>query len=232
MNESLYRLDKITKFYKDKNYLINVLEECDFDIKCGDMIAITGKSGSGKSTLLHIMGLLDSPNSGNLYFREKEISAIGRNVEAFRNKHIGFVFQFHYLLADFTAVENIALPMVIAGHSWTKAKDRAKELMKELGLADRLGHFPNMLSGGEQQRVAVARALINQPDLIIADEPTGNLDKNHSDEIVEIFTRLNKEKGQTIVIATHDLEIANRMQWHYRLDEEKHCLDAKLILEL
>ena len=224
MSEVLYRLDKICKIYKDKTYLITVLEDCDFDVKYGDMIAITGKSGSGKSTLLHIMGLLDKPDSGNLYFKDKEVSASVRNIEAFRNKHIGFVFQFHYLLADFSAVENIALPMVIAGQSWSKAKDRAKDLMKELDMSNRLNHFPNMLSGGEQQRVAVARALINQPDLIIADEPTGNLDKIHSNEIIDIFSKINKEKEQTIIIATHDLEIANQMQWHYRLDEERHRL--------
>ena len=227
MSETIFKLEKITKFYKDKTYLINVLEDCDFDIKLGDMIAITGKSGSGKSTLLHIMGLLDSPNSGNIYFQGNEISVNDRHIEAFRNRHIGFVFQFHYLLADFTAIENIALPMVIAGKSWTKAKDKAKELLKELDMIDRINHFPNQLSGGEQQRVSIARALVNQPEIIIADEPTGNLDKTHSDEIIQIFNRLNKEKEQTIIIATHDLEIANSMKEHYHLDESVHKLCLK-----
>ena len=211
--ETIYRLEKITKFYKDTNYLINVLEGLDFCINKGDMIAITGKSGSGKSTLLHIMGLLDTPNSGSLYFYEKEISAKDKNIEAFRNKHIGFVFQFHYLLSDFTALENVALPLVIAGSSFSVAKKRATILLDELGLVDRVNHYPNQLSGGEQQRVSIARAIINQPDLILADEPTGNLDRNHANEILNIFKTLNNEKQQTIVLATHDREIAGSMNY-------------------
>ena len=222
--DTIFRLEKITKYYKDKSYLINVLEEIDFEIKKADMIAITGKSGSGKSTLLHIMGLLDTPNSGKIYYQENEISAKDKNIESFRNSHIGFVFQFHYLLADFTALENVALPMVIAGFSFTKAKQEAQKLLVELGLKERTSHFPNQLSGGEQQRVAIARALINQPDIIIADEPTGNLDKNHADEILNIFWTLNKEKKQTIILATHDNEIANSMNSHFYLDNSLHTL--------
>ncbi|MCL2063576.1 MAG: ABC transporter ATP-binding protein [Candidatus Cloacimonetes bacterium] len=216
--DTIFRLEQITKFYKDTNYLINVLEELDFSIKKADMIAITGKSGSGKSTLLHIMGLLDIPNSGKIFFNETEISAKDKNIEAFRNRNIGFVFQFHYLLADFTALENVALPLMIAGKSFSIAKKRANELLTELGMAGRINHFPNQLSGGEQQRVSIARAIINEPQLIIADEPTGNLDKNHADDILTILKKLNEEKLQTVVLATHDQEIAKSMKAHYHLD--------------
>jgi lipoprotein-releasing system ATP-binding protein len=191
------------------------------------MIAITGKSGSGKSTLLHIMGLLDEPTSGNLYFNEKIITSKDRNIETFRNKHIGFVFQFHYLLADFTAVENIALPLMIAGISLNKAKQKALKLLKDLNMYDRAGHYPNQLSGGEQQRVSIARAIINEPAIILADEPTGNLDKTHSDDIINIFKNLNNDTGQTIVLVTHDLEIAGKMKSHYHLDSETHQLEIR-----
>ena len=220
----LYCLSQITKYYKDKDYLINVLDNLDFSINKSDMIAITGKSGSGKSTLLHIMGLLDVPNSGKIFFKEKEVSANDRNIEAFRNTNIGFVFQFHYLLADFTALENVALPLVIAGSSFIKAKQKAEKLLQRLGMLDRIGHYPNQLSGGEQQRVSIARALINEPELIIADEPTGNLDKMHADEILNIFRYINTEFGHTIILATHDIEIANNMAIHYYLDNDVHKL--------
>ena len=220
----MYRLEKITKIYKDKTYDIQVLSDIDFDIKQGNMIAITGKSGSGKSTLLHIMGLLDEPTSGNIYYKDDIISCKDKNIESFRNKHIGFVFQFHYLLADFTAVENIALPLLISGTSLNKAKRRAVELLTDLNMADRANHYPNQLSGGEQQRVSIARAIINNPDIILADEPTGNLDKTHADDIIEIFKSLNNVNGQTIVIVTHDTSIATQMKEHNHLDEVSHKL--------
>jgi len=221
---TIFRLQQIKKTYSDKSYLINVLDDLDFEINKADMIAITGKSGSGKSTLLHIMGLLDSPDSGKIYFHDREISAKDKNVEAFRNSHIGFVFQFHYLLADFTALENVALPLVIAGKSFSKAKQKAIELLNALGLSERIGHYPNQLSGGEQQRVSIARAIINDPEIIIADEPTGNLDKTHADEILNIFKSINKEKQQTLILATHDMEIANNMKVHFHLDNSTHKL--------
>ena len=215
------RLEKICKSYTDKTYTINVLECMDFEVASGDTIAITGTSGSGKSTLLHIMGLLDSPDSGQIFFDDIAVSVNDRNIEGFRNKHIGFVFQFHYLLADFTAVENVALPAVIAGLKWTEAKSRAMEILSELDMSHRLEHYPNQLSGGEQQRISIARALVNEPKLIIADEPTGNLDSTHSNEIIRIFERLNTQKNQTIVLATHDLEIAKKMKRHYHLNLQK-----------
>ena len=218
---SIYKLINISKFYADKSYKVKVLENLDFQIESGDMIAITGTSGSGKSTLLHIMGLLDTASEGEILFNDRLISAKSNNVETFRNKHIGFVFQFHYLLADFTAIENVALPAVIAGVPWDNAKKRAGEILTDLDMSHRTSHFPNQLSGGEQQRVSIGRALINNPEVIIADEPTGNLDKNHSDEIISILERLNKEKQQTIIIATHDLEVASIMKKHYCLKNYK-----------
>ena len=217
MNKIIELID-ISKIYSDKTYTVNVLQNLNFTANCGETIAITGTSGSGKSTLLHILGLLDTPNHGKIIYFDEEISINNKNVELFRNKHIGFVFQFHYLLADFTAYENVALPAVIAGLSWSEATKKAKEILAELDLDKRYNHYPNQLSGGEQQRVAIARAMINTPDIIIADEPTGNLDKKHSMEIINIFEELNLKKNQTIILATHDLEIASRMKKHYTIN--------------
>ncbi|MCK9329431.1 MAG: ABC transporter ATP-binding protein [Candidatus Cloacimonetes bacterium] len=218
--KSIFRLENISKSYTDKTYIIKIIENLFFEINSGDMLAITGPSGSGKSTLLHIMGLLDNADTGKLFFNEREISVNDKNIELFRNNHIGFVFQFHYLLSDFNALENVALPAVIAGKSWHDAKKKASELLYELDMKKRFNHYPNQLSGGEQQRIAIARALINQPELIIADEPTGNLDKQHSEEIVHIFEKLNQEHNQTLIIATHDLEIAQKMPLHYHLENK------------
>jgi len=219
-------MKQISKSYSDKSYNIKVLESLDFNISACETVAITGSSGSGKSTLLHILGLLDTPTQGQLYFRGEEISVHTRNIEAFRNRHIGFVFQFHYLLADFTASENVAMPLVIAGMQWKAAINKAKYLLCQLDLQARLSHYPNQLSGGEQQRVAIARAIINEPDIIIADEPTGNLDKVHADEIIKIFERINSEQEQTIVLATHDTQLAQRMKKHYHLADYKLNLDS------
>jgi len=224
-NDFIFQLRRISKHYTDKSYNIQVLEALDFNISSGETVAITGSSGSGKSTLLHILGLLDTPTAGQLYFRGEEIGVHTRNIEGFRNRHIGFVFQFHYLLADFTATENVAMPLVIAGKGWKAAIARAKELLVELDLEERLSHYPNQLSGGEQQRVAIARAIINEPDIIIADEPTGNLDRLHANEIIRIFERINSEHGQTIVLATHDVDLAQRMKKHYHLADYKLNLD-------
>jgi lipoprotein-releasing system ATP-binding protein len=220
-NDKLLVLKDITKSYKDKSYTINVLDSLNLTVEKGDMVAITGTSGSGKSTLLHIIGLLDTPDSGKIIFDNVEKSVYNSDLEMFRNKHIGFVFQFHYLLADFTAIENIALPAVIGGLSWKKAKEKAISLCDKLGISGRYSHYPNQLSGGEQQRVSIARALINQPEIIIADEPTGNLDINHSEEIINIFEQINYENKQTIILATHDIQIAQRMKNHFTIEKSK-----------
>jgi lipoprotein-releasing system ATP-binding protein len=217
----ILKLENISKYYTDKSYHITVLEGLELEIEQGEMIAITGTSGSGKSTLLHIMGLLDTCSNGKIYYHGNQKAISDKNVEKFRNTHIGFVFQFHYLLADFSAVENVALPALIAGMNWNEAKLRATEILSEMDMSHRLTHFPSQLSGGEQQRVAIGRAMINNPDIIIADEPTGNLDHFHSDEIIKIFKKLNTEKQQTIILATHDTMIANSLDKHYSLANHK-----------
>jgi len=208
----LLKAEKIFKSYADSKSKLEVLKGVDFDLESGEMIAITGESGCGKSTLLHILGLLDKPDSGSLSFFEKPLDMNENRLAEFRNQKIGFVFQFHYLLEDFNAEENVAMPMFINTGNITKSLRQARQLLLKLGLKDRYLHFPNQMSGGEQQRVAIARSLVNTPVLIFADEPTGNLDPLHSNEIVELMVELNKEMGQSYVIVTHNQEIANRMQ--------------------
>ncbi|MCB5253250.1 MAG: ABC transporter ATP-binding protein [Candidatus Cloacimonadaceae bacterium] len=199
----------LKKTYIDSDQRIEVLTGACLDVAAGDLICITGKSGSGKSTMLHIMGLLDAPDSGELIMEGKKIEAKSPKAPTIRNRDLGFVFQFHYLVEDLTATENVALPLLIAGQSEAKAMARAKELLCILGLSERLKRYPNQLSGGEQQRVSLARALANRPKLVLADEPTGNLDPVHSKEVWDMILSLNKgEFRQTFVIVTHDVEAA------------------------
>ncbi|MCD6176873.1 MAG: ABC transporter ATP-binding protein [Candidatus Cloacimonetes bacterium] len=209
---SLIRVEKLKKSYNEASGKLEVLRGVDLEIQPGEMIAITGESGSGKSTLLHMMGMLDSFDSGNIFYSGKKIDVKDKYLNEFRNKRIGFVFQFHYLLEDFTAEENVAMPMFLATKNLKVSVRESRKLLKALDLYDRRSHYPNQLSGGEQQRVAVARALINSPEIIFADEPTGNLDSKHSEELINIMMSLNKKYGQTFVIATHNKEIASRME--------------------
>ncbi len=186
-----------------------VLKGVDVNINKGEIVSIVGASGAGKSTLLHILGTLDRSDSGDLQIADTLINALNdKQLSAFRNKHIGFVFQFHHLLPEFTAIENVCIPAYINGTNEKEAQTRAKELLTFLGLKDRMTHKPNQLSGGEQQRVAVARALINQPDVVLADEPSGNLDSDTSQELHELFFELRKQYEQTFVIVTHNKELA------------------------
>ena len=199
----------LKKTYIDSDQTIEVLTDACLDVAAGDLICITGKSGSGKSTMLHIMGLLDAPDSGELIMGGKAIEAKSPEAPMIRNRDLGFVFQFHYLIEDLTSTENVALPLLIAGHSEAKAMARAQEPLSILGLSERLRRYPNQLSGGEQQRVSLARALANSPKLVLADEPTGNLDPTHSKEVWDLILSLNKgEFKQTFVIVTHDVEAA------------------------
>ncbi len=199
----------LKKTYIDSDQTIEVLTDACLDVSSGDLICITGKSGSGKSTMLHIMGLLDAPDSGELIMGGKVIQAKSPEAPMIRNRDLGFVFQFHYLVEDLNATENVALPLLIAGQNESKAKARARELLSTLGLSERLRRYPNQLSGGEQQRVSLARALANSPKLVLADEPTGNLDPTHSKEVWDLILSLNKgEFKQTFVIVTHDVEAA------------------------
>ncbi|MEX1189136.1 MAG: ABC transporter ATP-binding protein [Bacteroidia bacterium] len=195
----------IKKSYGD----LHVIKGVDLEIERGEVVAIVGASGAGKTTLLQILGTLERADEGELLFdQEKPMLLNDRKLSAFRNKHIGFIFQFHQLLPEFTAVENVIIPALIAGVKKSDALERAQMLLEKLNISSRMGHKPSALSGGEQQRVAVARALMNQPDLILADEPSGNLDSKHAKELHELFFSLRKEFNQTIVIVTHNEELA------------------------
>jgi len=187
-----------------------VLKGISLEAKESEILSIVGASGAGKSTLLQILGSLLVPDTGNVYIDDTDIFSLSSNSLAdFRNKKIGFVFQFHHLLPEFTSVENVIIPALIAGERLGSAKERAREILRLLGLGDRLSHKPSQLSGGEQQRVAIARALINQPSVIFADEPSGNLDTNTKREIHKLFFELRDRYNQTFIIVTHDRELAS-----------------------
>ena len=188
---------------------IEVLKGVDIQVQAGEIVSIVGPSGSGKSTLLHILGTLDKPDKGRVKLHNREITGLeGKKLADFRNQHIGFVFQFHHLLPEFSAVENVCIPGWLAGKPKNQVKNRAEELLKLLGLSHRLQNKPNALSGGEQQRVAVARALINQPSIVFADEPTGNLDSANAKELHDLFFDLRKQFNQAFLIVTHNEELA------------------------
>lgn len=188
---------------------LQVLKGIDLRINKGEVVSIVGPSGAGKTTLLQIIGTLDKPDSGEIIIDGTDVSKLGKKKLAeFRNRHIGFVFQFHQLLPEFTALENVMIPAFISGASKSEAKRRAKELLDFMGLAERAGHKPNELSGGEKQRVAVARALVNNPAVILADEPSGSLDSKNKAELHQLFFDLRDKFGQTFVIVTHDESLA------------------------
>lgn len=193
-----------------KNYgTLQVLKGVDIDIKAAEIVSITGASGAGKSTLLHILGTLDNADSGSITMNNENISALkGKKLANFRNKNIGFIFQFHHLLPEFTAIENVCIPAWIGGKNRSVTEKKAKELLDQLGLSHRFGNKPSELSGGEQQRVAVARALINNPSIIMADEPTGNLDSANAYELHQLFIKLRDLYGQTFLIVTHNDALA------------------------
>ncbi|KXK38746.1 MAG: ABC transporter [Bacteroidetes bacterium OLB9] len=195
----------ITKSYDD----VHVLKGIDLSVDAGEIVSIVGKSGAGKSTLLHILGTLDRVDSGSLTLMDRHVESLNeKELARFRNENIGFVFQFHHLLQEFTALENVCIPAYIGKKSPAQTETRAKELLDYLGLSDRMTHKPNQLSGGEAQRVAVARALINQPSMVFADEPTGNLDKTSSENLHQLFSKLRDDFKYTFVIVTHNLELA------------------------
>lgn len=208
-----------------KNYgSLPVLQSVDIDIKKGEIVSIVGSSGAGKSTLLHILGTLDSADSGSIMLEGEAVDKLkGNRLAAFRNKHIGFVFQFHHLLPEFTAVENVCIPGWVAGRKKKEVTEEAINILKTLGLGERLDNKPQQLSGGEQQRVAVARALINKPSIIMADEPTGNLDSARAKELHQLFIDLRNKFNQTFLIVTHNEELAAMS------DRVLHMKDGKII---
>ncbi|MCJ8211107.1 ABC transporter ATP-binding protein [Mucilaginibacter sp. RS28] len=189
---------------------LHILKGVDLEVSKGEIITIVGASGAGKSTLLNILGTLDKPDEGKVFIAGTEVSSLSNNqLSNFRNQKIGFIFQFHHLLTEFTALENVCIPAFIAGVGKQAAEKKAKELLSKLGLAQRIDHKPAQLSGGEQQRVAVARALVNDPALIFADEPSGNLDSANARELHELFLQLRNDLGQTFVIVTHNEDLAD-----------------------
>ena len=203
---------------------LQVLKGVDINIKKGEIVSIVGSSGAGKSTLLHILGTLDKAGAGEISLNNQRIDKLsGKKLAAFRNNEIGFVFQFHHLLPEFTALENVCIPGWIAGRKKKDVKARAEELLGILGLSDRLENKPQQLSGGEQQRVAVARALINNPSIVMADEPTGNLDSANAKELHQLFIDLRKQFNQTFLIVTHNEELAQMS------DRIVHMKDGKII---
>lgn len=207
MQEFMIQARGITKSFGD----VEVLRGIDLDIRSNEITAITGASGAGKTTLLQILGTLHAPDSGILQIGEQHVESLkGKALAAFRNQRIGFIFQFHRLLPEFSALENVLMPAWIRGADGTREKERAERLLRDLGLGDRMHHSPNHLSGGEQQRVAAARALMNEPDVVLADEPTGNLDSGNADSLFELFEELRDREGQTFVVVTHNNRMAQR----------------------
>ena len=212
MAEALVIIEDLKKSFQHMGRTLDVLKGIDLNIYAGQILAIVGQSGAGKSTLLHCMGTLDLPSSGRIRLGGEELTTMsGSRLAAVRNKDIGFVFQFHHLLPEFTALENIMVPGLIQGRPRKEMERRAQALLEEVGLTSRASHRPGELSGGEQQRVAVARALALDPKLVLADEPTGNLDSATSDAIHELFFQINREHGTTIVVVTHNPAFAERM---------------------
>ena len=219
-NNSIISLKNITKTFKGLD--APVLNNLNLQLNKSENIAISGVSGSGKSTLLHLMAGLDCPNSGSVDLNNKNIANLSQNdLSIMRNQLIGFIYQSHHLLPDFSALENVVMPLLIRGGKYQSNHNKAIKILKKLGLSNRLDHYPHQLSGGERQRVAIGRALINEPQIILADEPTGNLDRSNAKVVFDLFINLAKEYGSTIVLVTHDPELARKMKKIYHLSGGK-----------
>ena len=221
---NLLECHNICKTYREGSLDTQVLKGVSFELKKGELASIIGSSGSGKSTLLHILGALDDATEGHVSFLEQNLSKLSSNKQAkLRNQHLGFVYQFHHLLSDFSALENVAMPLLIGGQKTSEAKAKAKALLDKVGLSHRIDHRPSELSGGERQRVAIARALVNNPSLVLADEPTGNLDHKTALSIYDLMRELNSESGTAFLVVTHDGELAAKM------DRQLHMQDGLLL---
>lgn len=208
----LLRCENISKFYDEGNQKVQVLKDVSFSMNSGELVAIVGSSGSGKSTLLHTLGGLDQPSAGEVWIKQQSLQKLSENKLAqLRNQNLGFVYQFHHLMADFTALENVMMPMLIGNQNKSEARDRAEKMLQAVGLSHRITHRPSALSGGERQRVAIARALVNHPALVLADEPTGNLDQKTTESIFDLIKQLNAEQNIAFLLVTHDLNLANKL---------------------
>ena len=219
-NNPIISLKNITKTFKGLD--APVLSNLNLQLNKSENIAISGVSGSGKSTLLHLMAGLDYPNSGSVHLNNENIGSLSQNdLSIIRNQLIGFIYQSHHLLPDFSALENVLMPLLIRGGKYQNNHNKAIKILKKLGLSNRLDHYPHQLSGGERQRVAIGRALINEPQIILADEPTGNLDRSNARVVFDLFINLAKEYGSSIVLVTHDPELARKMKKIYHLSAGK-----------
>lgn len=221
MNNKVIELKNVNKIYKTKAEEIHILKNVNLSFSKGNFVSIQGKSGSGKTTLLNILGLLDVPTNGDMLIDDKLINYKDEKIKnKIRNEKMGFVFQFHYLLNEFTALENVMMPALInKKFNKKEVKEKAMELLELVGLSERVKHKPLELSGGEKQRVAIARSMINDPEIILADEPTGNLDTETSLVINNLFKKINEEKKQSIIIVTHSLELANLAEYKYKIEK-------------
>jgi len=222
MTQPLITIKNLEKYFINNQHRVEVLKGLDLELHSLDTLAVVGASGTGKSTLLHIMGTLDRPSGGQVLFEGQNIfEQSAKDLARFRNQKVGFVFQFHHLLPEFTALENTMMPQLIAGASKPEAREKAEEILTQLGLKDRLFHRIGELSGGEQQRVAIARSLIRSPQLILADEPTGNLDRKTGTQIIDLFNKLNQEKGVTFLMVTHNQNLSRRFKRNVEIVDGK-----------
>ena len=219
-NPAMLEVSGLGKSFKTPGGIIEVLRDVSLTICAGERVAVVGTSGAGKTTLMHILGGLDRPTSGDVFFQGDNLSNLrGAELDSFRNRTVGFVFQFHQLLPEFTAVENVMMPLLIGGAKRVDAEKQASAILAEVGLEKRLTHKPGALSGGEQQRVAIARALIREPQLLLADEPTGNLDSRISDEIMLLLNQMHQARGLTMIIVTHNTPLANSLDRTLRIED-------------
>lgn len=210
-SDNVLLLDSISRIYNQGNNEIKVLDNVNLSVKKGEIVSLIGNSGSGKSSLLHIAGLLELPNSGEIIINDIKFSTMSEKERTIsRRNSIGFIYQFHHLLSDFTAIDNIMIPMLIAGHQKSYAKDKAEKLLNKLELFDRKDHLPSQMSGGEQQRVSIARSLANNPDILLADEPTGNLDSKTADIVFNQFLDLAKDENMSVLLATHNIKLSDK----------------------
>ncbi len=220
MSEILLSARKIRKIYPQGTGELEIVKDLSIDIRKGEAICIVGSSGAGKSTFLHILGTLDRPTSGDLFFQGRSLLAMSdEELAQFRNQEMGFVFQFHHLLSEFNALENVMIPARVAGLDKTEALGRAEGLLKQMGLTTRMTHFPSQLSGGELQRVAIARSLICRPQILFADEPTGNLDSQNSGMIQDLFFQLKESLGLTLIVVTHDPNFSRKFGKVHRISD-------------